>query len=219
MRSTALIALLVSLVATTIQAQTVTNGSMTGPPTVSSPPPGWTSATLDGDTVPPGGISFYAPGIPASPDGGTMLTILDNSGYIGSFTFDSVQQVIAGFTPTATYTVQFSFANAGLSPSSFSGYQGPGNIQVDIAGQTFITPTIVFDGVGAQTWYSASFQFTATAASETLLFTPNGTIVGEGFAGAVDGVQIALVPEPATLALGAIGFVAVIWAGKRQRTA
>ena len=190
------------------QANLVVNGSMTGTPAIGTPPPGWGSISVDGDTIPPGGFSIWADGIPASPDGGTFLAILNNG--LFSSGLDIVKQDVAGFTAGETYSLSFYYANAALP--TIGGYAGPGSVQTDIAGNTFNTPVISFDGIGFQQWYIASYSFVATAATQQLVFTPVAT-TAQGQAHGINGVVIELIPTPS--AAGLFGLAAM--AGLRRR--
>ena len=199
-------------------ANLVTNGSMTGTPSIGSPPPGWNSVSTDGDTIPVGGFSGWGTGIGASPDGGTFLAILNNG---GGGSFDAAAQLVSGFVNGATYTLSFHFANIGLS--QISDYANPGLIRANIAGMDFDTTVLGHDGFGSQRWFDFSTTFQATATSMQLTLSairPNNAF--GGFAGGVDGVSITAVavPEPETYAmllagLGLLGFIS----RRRKQTA
>ena len=213
--ASAVVVLLLS--ATSAFADLVTNGSMTGPPTIGSPPPGWTSVSADGDTIPVGGLSGWATGIGPSPDGGTFLAILNNG---GSGAFDATVQNIAGFIIGQTYMLQFSFANIGLDGRAASDYANPGFIRANIAGINFDTPVLNHDGFGNQQWFDYSNSFTATAASLDLTFSAVRENNGSGgYAGGVDGVSILAVPEPSSIALLGLGLAGLAWRSRRKSRA
>ena len=193
-----------------VQAQSVLNGSMTGDPTIGSPPPGWNSLNTDGDTVGPGGLGIWAPGISASPDGGTFLMVLDN-GSGGSF--DRCGQVISGFTVGQTYRVTFFCANGALDFSS--PYNGPLTVEVGMFGGSQATDTLAFDGFGQQKWYTRSFDFQANDVMTELTFRANSLQPGSGAAAAVDGVMLTVVPSPGTFTLLAAGGV-MMWPRRRK---
>lgn len=194
---------LVAIAASAASAQSITNGSMTGPLAIGSPPPGWTSVNVDGDTIGPGGFSGWATGMPASTDGGTFLMVLDNGSGGG---FDRAAQAITGFNIGQQYTIGFEYGNGALP--GFGSYDGPLYVEMEIFGTTYQTPVIAFDGVGNQQWYNASFNFIATAADTTLFFRAVSTQFGLGAAAAIDGVF--LVPTPGSLALLALPGLALV---------
>ena len=181
----------------------ITNGSMTGVPTIGAPPPGWASVSVDGDTISPGGLSGWGTGIGASPDGGTFLALLNNG---GGGSFDAVQQIINGFVVGDTYTIAFSVANIGLD---FIGdYANEGLIRANIAGVDLDSASLAHTGFGNQQWFGFSADFVATAASLTLTLSAERAASG-GYAGGLDGVTIDAarqpIPEPSVLSLLAIG--------------
>lgn len=183
--------------------QTITNGSMTGPVVIGSPPPGWASVNADGDTIGPGGFSGWATGMPASNDGGTFLMVLDNG---SGGAFDRCGQVVTGFQPGEMYTIGFEYGNGALP--SFGGYAGPLRVEMEVFGTTYLTPEIAFDGIGLQRWFDASFSFMATATSTTVYFRAISTQFGSGAAATIDGVY--LVPSPGTLALLVLPGIAAV---------
>ena len=184
--------------------QTVTNGSMTGPPTIGSPPPGWASVSTDGDTIPPGGLSGWGTGIPASSNGGTFLAVLNNG---GGGVFDAVAQIISGFSVGQAYTLNFEFANIGLDSLAASNYANSGFIRANIAGVNLDSPTLAHAGFGNQQWLSFSGNFVASATMLTLTFSAERSGFG-GYAGGVDGVSI--VPAPGAFVLIAISGLAAV---------
>lgn len=195
-------------------ANLVINGSMTGTPAITTPPPGWTSVNTDGDTIPVGGLNGWATDIGASPDGGTFLAILNNG---SGGAFDATTQYVYGFTVGLTYTLEFSYANIGLDQSAASNYANSGFVRANIAGIDFDTPVLTHDGFGSQQWFHFSETFIATAPDMYLTFTamrPNNAI--GGYAGGIDGVFIAAVPEPSTIALLSLGIVMIAGHSRRR---
>jgi hypothetical protein len=186
------------------RAELVVNGSMTGDVGTNMQPAPW--ATLAGpgvhsdpDTVPPGGIvdgsSTLAPNIPASPNGGTFLTFFSSM----ILETDYAGQNISGLVPGATYTLSFYYTNAGFTlPPTVPISLKPGAMIATIAGMTFTTELMAFEGPGLQTWRHAEFQFQATQPVEHLGFYTND----DTFLVGIDGVSI--VPEPgSSLLMGA----------------
>ncbi|CAN0500553.1 unnamed protein product, partial [Phaeothamnion confervicola] len=178
---TGAVALLLSVSASAIP---ITNGSMTGQPAIGVAPPGWTSVSVDGDTIPVGGLSGWGTGIGASPDGGTFLALLNNGGGGG---FDAVEQIINGFVIGDVYTIGFNVANIGLDGSAASDYANEGLIRANIAGVDLDSASLAHAGFGNQQWFGFSANFVATAASLTLTLSAERAGVG-GYAGGVDGV-------------------------------
>jgi hypothetical protein len=190
-----------ALVSGLAQAQSVTNGSMTGPVSIGSPPPSWNSVNADGDTIGPGGSGGWATGIAASNDGGTFLMVLDNGN--GGF-FDRCGQTITGFTVGQAYTIGFEYANGGLP--NFGSYTNTLTAEMEIFGAQYLTAATAFDGIGQQQWRTISFNFVATDTSTTLYFRANSLGNG-GAAAAIDGVYLRAVPAPGSLALAALAGV------------
>jgi hypothetical protein len=192
------------------RAEFVVNGSMTGDVGINVQPAPW--ATLFGpgvhsppDTVAAGGLvdgSFtLAPRISASPNGGTFLAfsasmILEN---------DYAGQNIAGLAPGATYTLRFYYTNVGaLLPPGLPISLQPGVMKATIAGQTFLSEPLQFEGAGLQTWKLAELTFQATQPVEHLGFQTTDDM----FFGGIDGVSI--VPEPGSSLLMGVALVVLI---------
>jgi hypothetical protein len=210
--------LLLLALASAARAELVVNGSMTGDVGINVQPAPW--ATLFGpgvhsppDTVAAGGLvdgSFtLAPGIPASPNGGTFLAfsasmILEN---------DYAGQNIAGLAPGGTYTLRFYYTNVGaLLPPGLPLSLQPGVMKATIAGQTFLSEPLQFEGAGLQTWKLAELTFQATQPVEHLGFQTTSDL----FYGGIDGVSI--VPEPGSSLLMGVALVVLCGtAVKRKR--
>ena len=120
-----------------------------------------------------------------------------------------VSQTIAGLVPGQTYTLSFQYANVGAEVFQFpEPYGEAGQIDVSIAGQTFQTDLVDYLGAGEQTWYAASFDFTADAATSTLQMWTHDA----NFFGGIDGVSI--VPEPGGVTLfglAVLGWCVFVW--------
>lgn len=68
---------------------------------------------------------------------------------------------------------------------------------------------------GAMGWLTQEFDFTATAAIETLTFA---SLIGNAYGPALDNVRLERVPEPATLALLGAGLAGLAASRRRRRT-
>ena len=141
-----------------------------------------------------------------------------------------MRQHVAGFsgplTPITGLTVgdtyQLSFYWAGAELSNRTGYQ---TIQLtgSFGGDSFDTPVYAntnptgtpgsFSG-----WTLETFDFTATATSETLSFLAVGSPANNlpPFA-LLDGVSLTAVPEPSTWAMMLVGFSGLGYAAYRRR--
>jgi hypothetical protein len=203
-----------------VRAEFVVNGSMTGDVGFNKLPAPWNLPFGPGvhsppDTLAAGGLvdgaSTLGPGIPASPDGGTFLSLFSSM----ILEYDYAGQDIGGLVPGATYTLRFYYTNVGATfPPTLPIPLQPGSIRASIAGQTFVTTPFAFEGAGLQTWRLAEFSFLATQPVEHLGFRSSDT----QFYGGVDGVTI--VPEPGSSLLMGVALVVLcgtVVARKRQR--
>ncbi|HPF34789.1 MAG TPA: hypothetical protein P5571_14215 [Candidatus Krumholzibacteria bacterium] len=181
------------LSASTVFAQGVVNGSLTGPVGEAVLPSSWSG--FSSDTWQPGGVVFsygvYASGIPASPDGGTFVSSVGVGTYQEWFS-----QNVSGLVPGESYVVTFHAANAGFlnTGGPYATETGAGSIQVTLGGETQETPIITHDGFGSQTWHTYSMTFTPSFSTLDLTFTARDRIAEGGGAHrarmAVDGVQL-----------------------------
>jgi len=187
-------------------AQLVTNGSLTGAPGEGFAPPAWTTGTQGADTVAPGGLAspsgpggFHAYQMPASPDGGTFVSLYGSPSVV-----EHIQQSVSGLTVGQTYRVSFFYGLGGWwqGSSIYPDETAPGFLNVSFGGGTQSTPVISFDGFGSQQWYTASMDFTATSTTSLL------HIAGASNTGitrlAIDGIAVNPVPAPSALALLAV---------------
>ena len=199
------------------RAELVVNGGLSGPTGFDAIPAPWFAPLLPGvistpATVAPGGlpdsIGTLAADMPASPNAGTFLVIT-----VSAFeSHDVARQTIGGLVPGQSYTLTFHYANAGGEiPSITDQWLFPGKIRATIAGQSFETPLLEYEGAGAQSWHLASFPFTADATSTNLDFFTYDV----QFFGAIDGVSI--VPEPSGFVLCVLGvFGCHAWLRRRR---
>lgn len=144
-----------------------------------------------------------------SPSGGNFV------GADGAFLVAPIEQVITGLTIGKTYSVGFDYGFA-----QQRGFDGD-TIQhwsVSFGGVTNTTSDHALANHDFSGWLHGSYDYVATATSETLSFLAYGNLPVPPFA-LLDGVTFTpdTVPEPATWALmiGGFGFVGV--AARRRR--
>jgi len=206
-----------SFFASTASAQSITNGSLTGLPTVSSPPAPWYNWQFTPDTVDSlGPFNNTITPWTASPDGGTFVRG-NGSVFVDSEAF---AQVVTGLTIGQAYSVNVFQTNLGLelpSVGSWLGEDGYWSLVVDgsledstsvISKQAFASDAII--------WSADSLNFTATSTSHELAFVsrsvqPNGITAYMG----IDGLRLQPVPTPGAVSLLAAGGLV---AARRKRT-
>jgi hypothetical protein len=146
----------------------------------------------------------------SSPDGGNYVAM------DGAYDAGPLSQAISGLTVGDTYSVSFYWA--GAQQYTFDGANTE-QVEVSLGSQT--QSTAVYDNTshGFSGWMTQTFDFTATATSETLSFLAIGTPISPSvppFA-LLDGVSMTQVPEPASLALLGIGVMGVCGVVGRRR--
>ena len=199
------------------QAQSITNGSMSGACANGSSPSGWSDQLGSPDVVDLacnvgfGGLTFAAPAS-ASPDGGAWAGIArEGTGFIERF-----GQTVAGFVVGQSYTLSWYVSNFGYDGGF--GYTNPNQIEFLLNGVSAGTGSVRSNGTG---WFAESVIFIATAASHDIAFqlgSGNKSYMG------IDGVTLAatgseVVPEPATMTLLATGLAGMAAARRKKRNA
>ena len=178
------------------QAQTVTNGSLTGTTGNSVTPPGWTNVNgynpgsgigswpsvdlLDIAFSDWSGSSTVTPA--PSPNGGTWAGI---SSLPPNFENEAIEQVVPGFTIGTTYQLSFYVANFGGSP-----FDDPGVVTGYINGTAVaVSPTL---NLVPSVWTYVSGTFIASADSMTVQLDAihNAGNAGTGGYYSVDGIEI-----------------------------
>jgi len=146
-----------------------------------------------------------------SPTGGNFLAADGDSAFRSPIT-----QLVTGLTIGQTYDLSFYFAGAqqtvrdGATTDAW---------QVTFGNQTQSTPTLNNVNHGFTGWKQIDMFFTATATQELLSFLAIGTPNGLPPMSLLDGVsltQVSNVPEPGTLALGALGLLGLAAARRKK---
>lgn len=163
--------------------------------------------TFWGSAVQNGGISAFD--LPASsPDGGNFLA-LD-----GGFAPNTlpVSQTLTGLVSGQKYLLSFYWAAA-----QQKGYTGntTERLQVTFGGVTQSTSTYNLASQEFSGWISASLNFTATAASQSLSFLAKGTPEGLPPFSLLDGVSLTAVPEVSSPAIMAMGMSLLLCVRRR----
>jgi hypothetical protein len=173
----------------------------------------FTSGTADtvGSNGQYGNLQLWGPGngsangLPASsPYGGNYIA------EDGAFQVEPVQQTVNGLTPGQAYAVNFDWAGA-----QQDGFNGPTTDQfaVSLGSETEDTPITSLASHGFSGWLPQTFVFTADNTSEVLSFLAIGTPQGEPPFALLDGVSLAVVPEPSPLVAmfaGVLGVLAIL---------
>ncbi len=144
----------------------------------------------------------------SSLSGGNYLLLDGDTNFHGA-----VSQTIGGLTVGQLYALTFEWAGASWATT-------PGNtthkLDVTFGGLTQSTNTLALGPKGFSGWKTATMNFTATSATQTLSFLAQGTPNGLPPTLLLDNVTMAAVPEPATWAMMLVGF-AMVGASVRYR--
>lgn len=150
------------------------------------------------------------PGLaPTSPDGGNFIEQDGDPSYNGAFS-----QVITGLTPGANYDL--TFYQAAGQQNNFKGATTE-RWKVTFGAQTLLSRMFSLDQGGTGAWEVVSMQFLASTVSQALSFLAVGTPAGAPPISFLDGVSMTAVPEPASIAVLAVGVAGL--AGLRRRRA
>lgn len=156
------------------------------------------------------GNNYSNNGLTASSLSGGNFILAD-----GDTTFHgAISQTINGLTLGQIYTLSFEWAGASWATT-------PGitteRFDVSFGGVTKQTDTVTLQAKGFSGWKTASMNFVATGASQTLSFLAQGTPNGLPPSLLLDNVSlVAAVPEPSTWAMMLVGF-AMVGATARYR--
>lgn len=207
---------IVSLASTAMAVPTILNPDLTGASIAGTAPPDWYNWQKTPDTANATGPFNNTP-TPwtLSPNGGTFVRTGGTYDFAQSEAF---AQTVTGFTPGATYSVEFFYTNLGFEhPTSgeWIGTDGYYDVLVDgtFAGATaaLSKPATNLDAIS---WSPGAVTFVAPAASFDLIFAgrsadPSGLAAYMG----IDGISVHEVPAPAT---GGV-FLAMGLASTRRR--
>ena len=194
------ILLLLVIIAVAMQGQAaanlITNGSFDVSVPSNGTGGGWTSSNIDGA----GGWRISG----GNPD---EMFILNDAGQGG--TDPTIQQLVTGLTPGATYRLTGDYANV------YNGWgeRGPNTISVDVDG----IPLDKLDYPGYGVW--GSFLFDIVAPDTDLLIAFRAEIDGDDTEYKIDNISLVvsdnIIPEPSTLLLLGSGLVGL--AGIRKK--
>jgi hypothetical protein len=204
----------------------ISDGLHTGPTNGFADP--WDDAGGAGKTATPTYRSLWGLGNGGvGPDGTTQTGAFDGNGpgsntvhnfliADGAYHPDAIGQTVNGLHVGDHYQLTFDWAagqwygNTGATTERFL---------VTFGNDSASTLTYNLPSKGFSGWMQATFDFTATAGSESLSFLGIGTPNGEPPMLLLDDVAMIDTPEPAALAMMAVGVVALGFTMRRRRAA
>jgi hypothetical protein len=165
-------------------------------------------------------------GVTASPYGGNFVAF-DGDPTPGAR--QTMSQTVSGLTVGETYHLTFDWAATQYEFVNGSAFGCTGcwtgattnEFQVSLGGETHDTATVDVASQGFTGWMTGSMTFTATSASELLVFLSEGGPTSLPPVALLDGVSLTGVtggaPEPATWAMMGLGFAGLGVAAYRRR--
>ena len=169
-----------------------------------------TATTVSANSQYPGGQEdLWA--VSNSPTGGNFVALDGDPGVQGS-----ISQTVTGLKVGDNYQLTFSFGAGQVQSRQGATTE---QLQASLGGQSFLTNVVSNPSKGFTGWFTTTFDYTATATSEVLSFLSIGTPSGLPPIATLDGVSLVDVPEPASLALFAVGLGLVGFYATRRRGA
>jgi hypothetical protein len=152
-------------------------------------------------------------GVTPSPAGGNFLAVDGDSSvmYRGS-----ISQTVTGLSVGSNYAISFYQAGSEQSPDSTPTTE---QWQVSLGGSTQTSGLLTNAAASFTGWSSQTLVFGATATSELLTFVALGNPTGAPPFVLLDGVSVAVVPEPAAYALFATALLGLLVVGRRRSLA
>jgi hypothetical protein len=118
----------------------------------------------------------------------------------------AVTQSISGLVPNSLYQVDFTWGAGQLQSKTGA---TTNSIEVSLGAQNQFTNTVSNVSGGFKGWYYASFNFVATATTETLSFLSQGSPTGLPPVALLTDISLTQVPEPAAIGLFGVGLAAL----------
>ncbi len=132
-----------------------------------------------------------ADGLSASPDGGVFV-----GGWISDGSFEGFSTTVTGLTVGKEYTLKFYQANAGVEGTTPVNVNQKARWKVQFGSETLYSTAMDFKGEGNQVWMEETMVFTATATSQTLVYSTDndGTAFNFEYM-ALDGIRLLIESE------------------------
>ena len=128
----------------------------------------------------------------------------------------AISQTVNGLKVGETYALTFSWGAGQLQSRTGSTTE---QFQASLGGQSFLTNVVSNPSKGFTGWFTTTFDYTATSASELLSFLSVGTPTGLPPIATLDGVSLIDVPEPGSVGVLALGLGVVGLCFMRRRGA
>jgi len=169
-----------------------------------------TQSSINADTTYKSSGKEKLYGTTSSPPSGDNFISLDGDPTVTG----AVTQSISGLMVNSLYQVAFTWGAGQIQSKSGATTE---RIQVSLGTQNQYTNTVNNVSGGFSGWYSASFDFVATSAVETLAFLSQGTPTGYPPVALLTDISLTKVPEPAAIGLFGAGLGALLLMRLRRR--